>query len=273
MQKIEQHNIIEHLEDHADNLIRKTRKYLPTIGKLCVVATFIEDGTRLITRSERQYEYLEIEWEWSKGFIGLLIFSFIFLQLIGSVLVLSSATSKHIQQGCGLLVANIVLYGATFPVYWRMQFMIRLMSKIGELLLLFAETVAEKKTIYAGVPSYGDDPKEKQYLQLFGRLLLVLMFMSLINAEQPAIYLVLGLPMVLSIAVGYKTKLVSIALICALFLHNINRNQFWLNSWNKDEYDYKKNDFFQILSIIGGVIHLLIYGAGGISVDQRLKTD
>jgi len=58
MQKLEQHHIIENLEEHAENLIKKTRKYLPTIGKTCVLATFIEDGTRLITRSQNQFEYL-----------------------------------------------------------------------------------------------------------------------------------------------------------------------------------------------------------------------
>ena len=92
MQKLEQHHIIENLEEHAENLIKKglvtptrfhwssvtyplafrwppmedsgvltmgkTRKYLPTIGKICVLATFIEDGTRLITRNQNQFEYL-----------------------------------------------------------------------------------------------------------------------------------------------------------------------------------------------------------------------
>lgn len=84
---------------------------------------------------------------------------------------------------------------------------------------------------------------------------------------------VLVLPLVVCIAVGYKTKLVSVVMICALFLHNINRNQFWTSDLTQNQYDYKKNEFFMILSIIGGVIHLLVYGAGGISVDQRLKAE
>ena len=58
------------------------------------------------------------------------------------------------------------------------------MSKIGELALLLAETISEKKSIYAGVPTMGEDPKEKQYLQLSGRILLVLMFMNLVNSVQ-----------------------------------------------------------------------------------------
>ena len=65
-----------------------------------------------------------------------------------------------------------------------LNFYFRLMSKVGELALLLAETITEKKSIYAGVPSRGEDPKEKQYLQLAGRILLVLMFMNLIYSVQ-----------------------------------------------------------------------------------------
>ena len=41
------------------------------------------------------------------------------------------------------------------------------------------------------------------------------------------IYIIFGLPMILMVAVGYKTKLVSVTLIFALFIHNIRYNNFW----------------------------------------------
>ena len=46
------------MEDFGVLTMGKTRKYLPTIGKICVLATFIEDGTRLITRNQNQFDYL-----------------------------------------------------------------------------------------------------------------------------------------------------------------------------------------------------------------------
>ena len=98
-------------------------------------------------------------------------------------------------------------------------------------------------------------------------------FQGLYEAMGTPLVIILGLPLVLCVAVGYKTKLVSVILICALLLHNINQNQFWTSDLTQNEYDYKKNEFFIVLSIIGGVIHLLVYGAGGISVDQRLKSE
>lgn len=41
------------------------------------------------------------------------------------------------------------------------------------------------------------------------------------------IYIIFGLPMIMMVAVGYKTKLVSVTLIFALFIHNIRYNNFW----------------------------------------------
>lgn len=75
----------------------------------------------------------------------------------------------------------------------------RNLALVGAVLLLYSETMQEARSIFAGVPSMGDEPKGKvsflaelqvqeynyfqQYLQLSGRLLLVLMFMTLIHFD------------------------------------------------------------------------------------------
>jgi uncharacterized membrane protein YphA (DoxX/SURF4 family) len=41
------------------------------------------------------------------------------------------------------------------------------------------------------------------------------------------IAILFGLPLVLMVAAGYKTKLVSVALIFLLIIHNMRYNNFW----------------------------------------------
>ena len=52
----------------------------------------------------------------------------------------------------------------------------------GGLLLLLAESRSEGKSMFAGVPSMGES-SPKQYMQLGGRVLLVLMFMTLLHLD------------------------------------------------------------------------------------------
>lgn len=52
----------------------------------------------------------------------------------------------------------------------------------GGLLLLLAESRSEGKSMFAGVPSMGES-SPKQYMQLGGRVLLVLMFMTLLHFD------------------------------------------------------------------------------------------
>ena len=52
----------------------------------------------------------------------------------------------------------------------------------GGLLLLLVESSSERRSFFAGVPSAGENHR-KNYMQLGGRVLLVLMFMTLLNLE------------------------------------------------------------------------------------------
>lgn len=63
-----------------------------------------------------------------------------------------------------------------------MQFLFRNLALIGALLLVLAEGRGEAKSLFAGVPSLGDN-KPKNYLQLTGRILIAFMFITLIRFE------------------------------------------------------------------------------------------
>lgn len=69
-----------------------------------------------------------------------------------------------------------------YSILWDMHFLLRNLALIGALLLVLAEARAEGKSLFAGVPSLGEN-KPKTYLQLAGRLLLVFMFVTLLKFE------------------------------------------------------------------------------------------
>lgn len=54
-----------------------------------------------------------------------------------------------------------------------------------------------------------------------------------------------------------------------LFLSNMYTNAFWaVPSW---QVDYVKYDFFQTLSVVGGLLMIVTLGAGQLSVDEKKK--
>lgn len=75
-----------------------------------------------------------------------------------------------------------ILQTFAYSILWDMQFLFRNLALIGALLLVLAESRGEAKSLFAGVPSMGDN-KPKNYLQLTGRILLAFMFITLIRFE------------------------------------------------------------------------------------------
>ena len=143
----------------------------------------------------------------------------------------------------------------------------------GGVILLLAESKSEGRSLFAGLPSLGENTP-KTYLQLSGRILLVFMFLTLLRFEMSILQFVqnaVGTALVLLIAVGYKTKLASLILV--LWLTAIN---FYSNAWwNIPEYQYNRDflkyDFFQTLSVIGGLLLVVALGPGGYSMDEHKK--
>ena len=147
-------------------------------------------------------------------------------------------------------------------------------------------------------------------MQLVGRLLIVLMFATILSFDGPVrsildvvdvckfvtspampiifIFFIAKTGLISLVAVGFKTKPAALALVASLFLQNIVYNSFWTipsgavytRDVAKSETNYFvsssltcrcRYDFFQTMSVIGGLLLVVALGPGGVSVDQHKK--
>lgn len=151
--------------------------------------------------------------------------------------------------------------------------MLRNLSLAGGLLLLLVESKPDAKSLFAGVPTLGDN-KPKNYMQFAGRILLIIMFLTLIRFDvsfMHTIINILGTALIILVAIGYKTKLSAFTLVLILSTLNVFANPFWTVDSDKPLHDFLKYDFFQTMSVIGGLLFIVALGPGGVSLDEHKK--
>jgi len=156
---------------------------------------------------------------------------------------------------------------------WDVRFLLRNFSLAGGLLLLLVESKPDAKSLFAGLPQIGDN-KPKNYMQFAGRILTIVMFFTLLRWDFTVLHIInnfLGTALILLVAVGYKTKLSASFLIFFLSISNVVANPFWTIASDQPLHDFLKYDFFQTLSVIGGLLFIVALGPGGVSLDEHKK--
>lgn len=138
---------------------------------------------------------------------------------------------------------------------------------------MLVENRPDAKSLFAGVPTLGDNTP-KNYLQLTGRILLVIMFLTLVRFDFEFFHIffnIFGGALIVLVAIGYKTKLSALTLVLILTVLNFMANPFWMVDSKKGLHDFLKYDFFQTMSVIGGLLFIVALGPGGVSLDEHKK--
>ncbi|XP_043834417.1 surfeit locus protein 4-like [Dromiciops gliroides] len=177
--------------------------------------------------------------------------------------------------GCKLMEASkdlseqVTAYG----LLWNLRFLMRNVALGGGLLFLLAESRTEGKCAFAGVPTL-DGTSPQHYIRLGGRILLLLMFISLLHFEVNVFAIfqdVFNMVLIILVAIGLKTKLAALTLVIWLLLSNLLENPFWTIPANRPLHDFMKYDFFHTMSVMGGLLLVVALGPGEVSMDKHKK--
>jgi len=270
MNGLRREELLSKAEDVADQVLRHSKTVLPTIARFCLVSTFIEDGIRMWFQWSEQRDYMNASWGCGYFLASIFVLYNLLGQLGASGLVL---TRFHVPVACGVLASIVVIQTIAYSILWDMNFLLRNLSLFGALLLLLAESKTEQKRLMPGIPSLGEN-KPKTYFMLLGRILLVFMFITILRFELSVVQIiqtVIASALMLAVTVGYKTKLSALLLVLWLTALNLYLNAWWTIESYKPMRDFLKYDFFQTLSVVGGLLMVVCIGPGGVSMDEHKK--
>ncbi|KAL1979168.1 hypothetical protein VTN96DRAFT_6599 [Rasamsonia emersonii] len=259
------------IEDWLDTLSDPIKPYLPAIGRFLIVVTFLEDSLRIITQWSDQLLFLRnyrgIPW----GITHLFLIFNVITMLVCSTLVI---TRKHSEFAVGGLLAVVVTQALGYGLIFDLNFFLRNLSVIGGLLMVLSDSWVRKKFVPAGLPQL-DEKDRKMYFQLAGRVLLIFLFIGFVFAGQWSVWRVIvslfGFVACVMVVVGFKAKMSAVILVVLLSVFNVLVNNFWTLQPHHPQKDFAKYDFFQILSIVGGLLLLVNMGPGQFSVDEKKK--
>ncbi|WWC59495.1 uncharacterized protein I303_102051 [Kwoniella dejecticola CBS 10117] len=259
------------IEDLIEAYTQPIRPYVPAMARFLIVVTFLEDALRILTQWSDQLWYLQKHRRFPWGLSHLFLLINVFAMLGGSFGVIGKRFPDY---SVFCLLGVVVAQGLGYGLLFDLSFFLRNLSVIGGLLMVLSDSLQNKKKLFAGLPTLSETDRRK-YFQLAGRILLIFLFIGFIFQGSwsfaRVIVSIVGLGACIMVAVGFKAKWSATFLVVLLSVFNVFINNWWSVHSAHPQRDFLKYDFFQTLSIVGGLLLLVNIGPGGFSVDEKKK--
>ncbi|GAA6010492.1 hypothetical protein JCM10207_001331 [Rhodosporidiobolus poonsookiae] len=266
--------VSDRVEDKLEEYARPIRPWLPGVGRFLIVVTFLEDALRILTQLSDQNYYLQKHRGFPWGISHLFLWTNVFMMVSCSVAIIAKRYPAYATFG---LLGVVLAQGFGYGLIFDLTFFLRNLSVIGGLLMTLSDSLSAKKSSIVGnLHGLGvSDNDRKKYFQLFGRVLLVFLFLGFVFNGQTGvahgIVSISGLVACLFVAVGYKAKQSALFLTVVLTTFNFTINAWWRVHKAHPQRDFLKYDFFQTLSIVGGLLLLVNLGAGDFAVESKKR--
>ncbi|XP_074599485.1 surfeit locus protein 4 homolog [Brevipalpus obovatus] len=270
--RLNSNELIEKGEELSEKIVRSSKKVLPTLARFCLVSTYIEDSFRLIRDWDDQRNFFQGKWNIHYFLAIILLLYTIIIQSIASIMIL---IRFKVDISCMMLLSVLFLQAILYRINVDLSFLSWFLPFMGSLMLLYAESKVEYRKMFAGLPNL-EENRPRNILQLLGRIMVVLMFLSLVHFEfswHQLVQLPIAGCLMILVTIGYKTKLSALLLFIWLNILNVWHNCFWtIDPAYQFSRDGLRIQFFATLSVIGGLLMIVYLGPGGVSLDDYKKS-
>ncbi|KAI9610050.1 hypothetical protein H4Q26_007044 [Puccinia striiformis f. sp. tritici PST-130] len=284
------------IEVIIESISKPIKPHLNKLARFLLVSTFLEDALRISNQFYEQKDYLIDDQDYHDWFVIGFLGINVFLMVLCSILIVFKKWSLFSFLG---LIGVIISQGWVYDLITDTTFVCLNLSIMGALMLALSDTLVpgpsssssnltNRRPVGMITGIMNDDQtlqeelvkKRQTYLQLTGRILLVVFFvghavMAYIELSSES-FTILNLITVgfsvlacLLVTIGFKATWSAIFLVIVTSVVNVLSNDWWSKPKDHPERDFRRFDFFQALSVVGGMILLINQGPGRISFDAK----
>jgi uncharacterized membrane protein YphA (DoxX/SURF4 family) len=215
------------LEEKLEHLAAPVKPHVPMLGRFLIVATFLEDTVRILSQWNAQLAYLEHYQKIPFGFTHFFLVANVALMALGST---GAILRRFVVISVASLTTVLVMQLLGYGLIWRPEYLFRALSVFGGLLMLLADGLAKKRDLFAGLPQMNEADRQA-YVQLAGRVLLVLLFISFTVAGEMSVFrltmIIIGFAVSVLVVLGFKAKFSALFLVMVLSVGNVLLNNWW----------------------------------------------